>query len=355
MKYQINQEPLYDYETLDILSYIVNGKTIKTDMDDIIERRGNRYKSVATQFFKNSIALEKHIKKNINYNMPGYESNGRQLAEFMFKEREGSERCFAAAIFYYKQLAEAGIDNKGMIILGTLDENCYLQYLGTGELPTISTASEFFVLLEELSVDDNDKYDALRLYHNFDLYKDYCLAIFAQVKELIKEHMPKMTDIIAPLMSRLNTDIAEIVKENFNIVLDDKNEYRIYPGIYKVNSGSLQATGFTEYVNFIMGIHILELSEMSKNAQSDSEGAEAFLKCLSDNTKLNILKLLKDGPMYGSQLAEKLNCTGANISHHASTLLSLGVVRFEKENNRIYMHLDRKRVMGYIDDLKELF
>ena len=358
MQYNISYEPFYELEGIKILQNILNDKSIKTERDEIIKKRGNRYKSVVTQFFKNAIILENYIKKNIKLDMPGFESNGHQLAEFLFKEKESPEMLAAYMIFEYSCLLQKGIDNKEVAILKQLGDVIEKHY-GKETLPEISTAHDFFSLLEECPISGEDKFDVIRLYHSFDMYLCYTQDLLAQIRALICQLWPDMTNTTAPLMdflaSKIATDSEAFLHDQFNITINttlDNDIYVLYPGLYDVNSCRFWSTGYTNIVNAIFGMHVFDMAEAFKDADGSSE---AFLKCLSDNTKLNILKLLKQGPMYGSQLAEKLNCTSANISHHASSLLSLGVIRMEKESNRLYLYLNKEKIHQYIEDLKALF
>lgn len=355
MRYKIHYEPQYDFESIEILSYILNDKSIKDDVEEMITRRGNRYKSVIMQFFKPSIELEKHVKKHLQLNMPGYEATGQQLAEFLFKYRSDDDNSFARALFYHNQLNKAQLESNETAILASLDEEFFVSKFGLETLPDIHTVEEFFVHLEDFPTSDANKMDALRMYHNFELYFNYYVTLTSQVTELIIGLRPNIVAESTPLMDRLNVELESLVQDEFNVTLDDKQLYTVHPGIYRVNSASIMSVGYGELAHFTIGIHILDFREIFMDTKTAGENAESFLKCISDSTKLGILKLLKDGPMYGTQLAEKLNCSGANISHHASALLSLGIVHFEKENNRMYIHLDKEKIIRHIDDLKELF
>ena len=64
--------------------------------------------------------------------------------------------------------------------------------------------------------------------------------------------------------------------------------------------------------------------------------------------------MLKDNPMYGSQIAEKLNLTTATISHHMSTMLKLHLVYAEKKNNRVYFGLDQAHLKQMLDNVQKL-
>jgi len=356
MRYKIHNEPFYEYEALHILGKIINGKSIQQERDQIIEKRGSKFKSAITPLFKEAIELEKFVKKNIQFAIPGFESTGQTMAEFLFKE-SSPERILAQLIFAHDQLLLSNIDNKELAILTTLDFNVIEKHFETESPPAIAT-SNFFSILDKCQLSNDEKLDVLRLYHNLDEYRNYTNALLAQVKGLICKFIPDtdedITTILKDITGMLETNGSDFLEE-FNISFDDKHALMIYPGIYRVNSCDIWGMGFADYYNMCVGKHCLTVTQMFKEAKSNEKESEAFLKCLSDNTKFSILKLLKNGPMYGGQLAEILECTSANISHHASALLGLGIVRMEKESNRIYLHLDKEKIIQHIDDLKGLF
>lgn len=60
------------------------------------------------------------------------------------------------------------------------------------------------------------------------------------------------------------------------------------------------------------------------------------LKMLADPTKLAILRILKDGSTYQSDLARQLSLTTATISHHMGQLFQNGFVESELKNKKLY-------------------
>lgn len=65
----------------------------------------------------------------------------------------------------------------------------------------------------------------------------------------------------------------------------------------------------------------------------------ALFKCLSDRSRLQILKSLIQEPMYVELLAERLNLTPPTISFHLKKLESVGIVYSVKEQYYIIYHL----------------
>ncbi|NMP21432.1 metalloregulator ArsR/SmtB family transcription factor [Sulfobacillus harzensis] len=67
----------------------------------------------------------------------------------------------------------------------------------------------------------------------------------------------------------------------------------------------------------------------------------AFHKALADPTRIRILFLLKNGPIHGQALAEKLGVSPPTITHHMAKLRHTALVKESRQGNTIYFELDR--------------
>ena len=63
-------------------------------------------------------------------------------------------------------------------------------------------------------------------------------------------------------------------------------------------------------------------------------------RALSDPTRIRILGLLAERPMYGQELAKVLDVKPPTISHHIAPLVNAGLVQIRRENNFHYYELD---------------
>lgn len=79
-----------------------------------------------------------------------------------------------------------------------------------------------------------------------------------------------------------------------------------------------------------------------------------LLKVLADESKLEILALLKEKRRYGRELAKELDLTTATISHHMDILTGCGLVTLNKEMNRIYYKMDENAVRKLLEQTWEL-
>jgi DNA-binding transcriptional ArsR family regulator len=72
-----------------------------------------------------------------------------------------------------------------------------------------------------------------------------------------------------------------------------------------------------------------------------TDSAELF-KILSVDRRIEIIELLKNGPMSVNALTETLGATQSAISQHLKVLKSVGLVTSERKGYWIYYTLDRE-------------
>ncbi len=99
------------------------------------------------------------------------------------------------------------------------------------------------------------------------------------------------------------------------------------------------------------------ISLLHGNGKSEKEMAvytADVLKALSDPSKFEILSYIRDKSAYGSELAKHMGLTTATISHHMNSLLVCGLVKLEKENNRIFYQENKEAVEEVLDYCKRV-
>ena len=362
MKYKLYYEPMYVFECKGILSNIISGISIKDEMEDSIRNRGERARSSVEPLFQSSLEVEEYMKENMCLNLPGYEENGQELAEFLFKKWDHAYRSAVDVIYLYDLLLSIGIDNKAVVICdmisGDFLESVWgLKEIELGEFPPAIDDNTFFGLVYDSQLNQEGKLKVLKFYFDFDSYCDYARALLQYSEGFLKSKIGEYAADIKVHMDfveeQLLVNNAISFKNQVSIGESDDNLYHIYPGLYRANSITMNNSNFFPYI--IIGISVNSLDKLCDNVEFDNEKAIQFLKCLSDNTKLTILQLLKNESLYGSQLAEKLGCTSANISQHMNTLVNLDVVYIKKDNNRVYFYLNKDAVHGHLEVAKGLF
>lgn len=91
-----------------------------------------------------------------------------------------------------------------------------------------------------------------------------------------------------------------------------------------------------------MDDRLIEENQAKETALSSDEMKQLIVlgRALSDPTRIRILGLLGQHPMYGQELAQALDVTPPTISHHLQPLVMAGLVKVRREDNFRFYELD---------------
>ncbi len=78
------------------------------------------------------------------------------------------------------------------------------------------------------------------------------------------------------------------------------------------------------------------LENASKLSSEEMKLLVIMGRALADPTRIRILGLLAERPMYGQELAQVLDVKPPTVSHHIAQLEMAGLVRIRRENNYHY-------------------
>ena len=84
-------------------------------------------------------------------------------------------------------------------------------------------------------------------------------------------------------------------------------------------------------------------------------GFQETFRALADPTRLEILRILRDGAKSAGEIGSHFAMTGATISHHLSVLREAWLVTDEKRGKNIYYELNLSvldEITGWIAGLK---
>ena len=76
-----------------------------------------------------------------------------------------------------------------------------------------------------------------------------------------------------------------------------------------------------------------------------------FLKAISDENRLTIMKQLSIRPSYGQELAAKLNLTPATVKHHLNLLSELNLVTVNRSKHKVIYSVNRQELDRCLQDL----
>lgn len=82
-----------------------------------------------------------------------------------------------------------------------------------------------------------------------------------------------------------------------------------------------------------------------------------LFKALSDPTRREILKMLREGDMTAGEIAERFNISKPSISHHLNILKQATLVQDERKGQFIYYSLNTtvfQDLMGWFHDIMKI-
>lgn len=77
-----------------------------------------------------------------------------------------------------------------------------------------------------------------------------------------------------------------------------------------------------------------------------------LLKCISDETRLHILELIKDKELCVSDLVTKLKKEQPLISHHLRALRSCGIIKARENGKKTMYAISNKEISRLISDIE---
>ena len=80
-----------------------------------------------------------------------------------------------------------------------------------------------------------------------------------------------------------------------------------------------------------------------------SEEIKQFLKVLSEEKRIEIIKILATKPALGSDLARQIGLTGATASYHITMLLGIGLIDYERVGQRLHYVLKKDVLKDLLD------
>lgn len=268
-------------------------------------------------------------------------------AEFLFRDRAPCNP-YAQALWYY-QAREGSLPVHKRAAIAELTAPS----LDDGDPPL--TEEDFFRWLDGPDVSPEARYDLLKLYHRFDAYDQFFREQVCAVTPLIRQHLPLVQGIIDEKMGYVQEQLARhgvsFFRSFVNIDLDDTHDYVIYPSLVRPNSMRLYGQDDLPCVMVLLGVGVLDAARLVEGSRYHSERVLNVTKALADPTKWGILMTLRAESLYSAQLAERMNLSGATISHHMGTLASLGIVLVRKQGNRVYYEINRPVVEHYFSEL----
>lgn len=229
----------------------------------------------------------------------------------------------------------------------------------------IRTIYEAYNVDVPFSKNNNDIEEAIRKSYDSDT-----AALFIQVKKYPEEYKTKVLRILEvfyekfykPFQNNINNFLENKIKSHNEKLMNNPIEFLNIIGLGDYTKLLNQKKNIRIFLSYVIdvGMFYLHLEdtfimiygfsmEERLNKQKIKEKYKNLFKALSDEKRLDIIKLTSKRPWYNKELADYFNLTSATLSYHLNLLLDLGILNFEPSINNRYYYTTNK------ENLKLLF
>lgn len=178
------------------------------------------------------------------------------------------------------------------------------------------------------------------------LLEDIYKSGFEEKLQVLQESCKASAEALAKsLKGRDPIEAAEEIKGSKFSAKANFREYIFSPSYFFHNHNIISYSENT----FLM-IYNINIDNYSNDGEA--ERLSELLKVLSDKTRLEILRQLKQRPTYGKVLASRLKLTTATISRHLDQLKSINLLKEDKSNNVKYYYVNSDEVERLFDEVR---
>lgn len=298
-------------------------------------------KGELTEIYNEEVKLMDQVEKGLN------EEEFEDLLE-AFKFKNEKESSYGLGLWYYIFLAKGVSIEEFLSWLNDLDKNEYFKYY-------------FFGVVYDIVEEDITKENILDILEKYKVKKSERSTVVENFysREEKLDKLKKTVEIIYNKVFKKNEkEIEEKIK---------KISFRIEEKIKKYGIESLEIPNVKEgeklFVSYIYVLSIMSFNNITiighrllGSGNKDRFGIGNtldLLKILSDETRLTILELLKGKKMYAKEIVDSLKLAKSTVSYHMESMFILGIVEYEKIENKVYYKVNMKKYERLLDEIKE--
>lgn len=245
------------------------------------------------------------------------------------------ENLPAAQLFGY--FLKTGFANEVRINLENLEETS--AYIDQSNLPEVEKWKALYLFLHK----EESKKKLIRLFQFF--YRcmgndwNHLLGSQEQSIQAVKNFITEKGEAV----------FMDILAAKLLLPTGEMDELTLAPSVSYYDW--VFASGTDRHPFYMYGTHFFDLTQ---DAVPDKEQIIQAVKALADEHRIAIIQLLSKEPLYGYELAQRLNLSSSTISHHLTTLSSFGFVHAVRRENKVYYEVQNNEIERFIGHLKDI-
>ncbi|GGH88850.1 DNA-binding transcriptional ArsR family regulator [Pullulanibacillus pueri] len=201
--------------------------------------------------------------------------------------------------------------------------------------------------IEASTLPEKEKWKLTYLFLHKEQTKQKCIELLSTLhslledewEDLLRQHEASIQEVKA-----LGSEVMELFSLPLSSI-ESVKEVVFAPSVFYWDC-SLSSDSKDSLI-YLYGIKLLNVQTEKKEKVLDA------LKILSDERRVEIIRLLNQGPLYGYELAKKMDLSNSTVSHHLSSLASIGLVKSVRRENRVYFEVQKQEVEELLERIKK--
>ena len=211
---------------------------------------------------------------------------------------------------------------------------------------------DFFDSIDKLPLSRDDKLKVFSICTHPETYLERVFALLDTAVAAIRGLEDQVFDIINEYCAQYDLkNVTDTLNEQMGFLLPDDVPIKVIP--YLLNPGIITVLD-KEGREYVVHIGMLYLMRFLGEAPNNDAETLETLKSISDSSRLEILRCLSNGEMYGREIAKQLGLYSTTISHHMAKLINCRIVRCRLAGNKAYYSLDNEGAKRFLDSLHDI-
>lgn len=354
------------------MAIIVNYKNIETDNLIMSLDIGCNYDYFYDLYARYNLAIEKDINKLVKYINKSDKFDRSMLNKLFLRFAiKGNETSLFHFVFNWRAVSFGKSFDEFIFYIENIDEKTIIKYIYSKLLKLYLNKEECELTNEEIKIEkilellvklDGDielKWNITEVCLDIKGFFYKCSEFFKKCIRILESRLIIFNDRGKIWGEKLEKRIEKEGLSLLKPLLDDFNENN-YKNIY-VSPRIMDNYAFdwgvmfsSNEIYFYIGENFEILNDIF-GAQNERKWIQNIFKYLSDTSRFEIIKSLKEKPSYGTELAEKFSLSTATISYHINILFFVKLIEEIKIEGKSYIKVKNRSIEKFIEVFRNEF
>lgn len=260
-------------------------------------------------------------------------------ANLLFHNIEDGEDVYADILILCYATIEKDISPKSYL-LEEFRKDQGKKFLSSLLKTNLTHIDHITMLIIHSDLSDKTKLECIEVMENIDSFLIEFCDIVEEVKQRIEPILKKYEKLYENMEKFISEHTVDKIFERFHISVNEKknDDISILPMMLCCNEVS-----FIDDLHLMAGVLFAFVDVQQQRVYSIHELADS-VRTLGDQMNIMILKYLKEGPLYQTQLANYLNVSKPVINYHIQQMVRYDLIRIDIKGKKVYIKKDEDKL-----------